>query len=158
MLWYFSSTLKFFSSLENILIYYKVYFFKDWVFTKQIISHNKIKFILSNIITVMPGELEQFCRSFITPSFLLQQDVPENRPLLWPLLVSAALRARGSPCPHKVPFRLQPCATALQGIHSTKHRQTVPCGGEVVHRSSTTVREAFPTVGLIAAFSAAWYK
>lgn len=130
----------------------------EGVFTKQIVSHNKIKFILSNIITLMLAELEQLCRSFITPSYLLQQDGPEGRPLLWPLLVSAPLRARGSPCHPKVLCRLQPCATALQGTHRTKYRQTVPYGGEVVHRSSTTVREAFPTVGFIAAFSAAWYK
>lgn len=128
------------------------------VFTKQIITHNKIKFLLSNVITLMPGELEQFCRSFITPSCLLQQDGPEKRALLWPLLVSAPLRARGSPCHPKVLSRLQPCGTAPWGTHGTKHGQIVPYAGEVIHWSSTTVREVFPTVGLIAVFSAAWYK
>lgn len=114
------------------------------VFTKQIITHNKIKFLLSNIITLMPGELEQFCRSFITPSCLLQQDGPEKRALLWPLLVSAPLRARGSPCHPKVLSRLQPCGTAPWGTHGTKHGQIVPYAGEVIHWSSTTGQGSIP--------------
>lgn len=106
----------------------------------------------------MPGELEQFCRSFITSSCHLQQDGPEDRPVLWPLLVSAPLRAKGSPCHPEVLCRLQPSGTAPRGTHRIKHRQTVPYAGEVIHSSSTTVREAFPAVGVTAAFSAAWYK
>lgn len=104
----------------------------------------------------MPSELEQFFQVFHHPIMSpAARWVREQTTPVATACVSSTQSQRQSMPPQGA---LQAAAWCHSSALRGSHRQTVPYGGEVIHRSSTTVREALPTVGLIAAFSAAWYK